>query len=43
MKGEAHNQLHHYLVPLKQEIDNLSEGNIESVYVYLKTYSDYFE
>ncbi len=43
MKGEAHNQLHHYLVPLNQEIDNLSGENIESVYVYLKTYDDYFE
>lgn len=27
MKGEAHNQLHNYLIPLKLKIDNLEDSN----------------
>lgn len=43
MKGEAHNQLHNYLMPLKKELDKLSADNIESVNSYLKTYPMYFQ
>ncbi len=43
MKGEAHDQLHAYLMPLKTELDKLSEANIDSVSRYLQRYSVYFE
>lgn len=50
MTGEAHEQLHHYILPLKQEITALStaEGsacNEQVVHLgdYLAAYSDYFE
>jgi hypothetical protein len=42
MKGEAHNQLHHYLEPLKQELDRLSDENLDNVLSYLNTYPKYF-
>ncbi|MCU0356339.1 MAG: hypothetical protein MUE95_02040 [Cyclobacteriaceae bacterium] len=42
MKGEAHNQLHHYLVPLKKEIDQLSIENIPVVRAHLLKYDVYF-
>lgn len=47
MKGESHEQLHNYLLPLKVQIENLNEagkkeelGKIKS---YLSTYKIYFE
>jgi hypothetical protein len=43
MKGEAHDQLHNYLIPLKKEIDSLSEKNVNQVESYLKTYNRYFQ
>jgi hypothetical protein len=29
MTGESHNQLHHYLLPLKELIDDLDEGSVD--------------
>jgi hypothetical protein len=47
MKGESHEQLHNYLLPLKAQIDNLDEGNqkeeLEKIKLYLSTYAKYFE
>lgn len=43
MKGEAHDQLHAYLMPLKKELDKLSDSNIDSVSRYLQRYSMYFQ
>ena len=47
MTGEPHEQLHHYLVPLKEDIERLDEGNKEEVLAdikaYLDTYKNYFE
>lgn len=43
MKGEAHNQLHNYLLPLKKELEQLSDTNIDSVNDYLDSYKNYFE
>lgn len=46
MQGEAHNQLHHYLVPLKARIDGLENGNgtgtLSDLSAYLSTYWDHF-
>lgn len=47
MTGEAHNQLHNYLLPLKEKIDQLGESNsgeqIEDIENYLKTYKNHFK
>lgn len=43
MKGEAHDQLHNYLLPLKKELDQLSLENIDSVQMYLRSYQLYFQ
>ena len=43
MKGEAHDQLHNYLIPLKGMIDNISDDNIREIQDYLATYSTYFK
>jgi hypothetical protein len=43
MKGEAHDQLHNYLMPLKKELDTLSAENIDTVHAYLETYDTYFQ
>lgn len=47
MKGEAHEQLHYYILPLKKKIDALKEGdvdeNIQELDSYLVTYRNYFE
>lgn len=43
MKGEAHDQLHNYLLPLKKELDQLSLENIDSVQMYLQSYQLYFQ
>jgi len=42
MKGEAHDQLHNYLLPLKTLIDNASNENVEEIIAYLNTYQNYF-
>ena len=43
MTGEAHEQLHNYLIPLKFKIENLSEGVTVEKTVDVKTYlDDYF-
>jgi hypothetical protein len=47
MKGESHEQLHHYLLPLKADIEKLSEApskeELEAIKSYLETYNNYFE
>ncbi|MDP2159830.1 MAG: hypothetical protein Q8K02_05065 [Flavobacterium sp.] len=43
MTGEAHEQLHNYLIPLKFKIESLSEGVTVEKTVDVKTYlDDYF-
>lgn len=48
MKGEAHNQLHNYLHPLKEKIDGLEQASNEEQVIgdleqYLNTYKNYFK
>ncbi len=43
MKGEAHNQLHNFLMPLKNKLENISEQNVSETRSYLYNYYDYFE
>jgi len=46
MTGEAHEQLHHYLVPIKAMLDNLGDqptpDELSALSDYLGTYPDYF-
>ena len=46
MKGEAHNQLHNYLIPLKLKIDNLEDSNKaeikKEIIAYLDEYPLFF-
>jgi len=50
MKGEAHNQLHNFLIPINNEFDNLSSSNVETCKAsfnrlneHLKSYPIYFK
>ena len=48
MKGQAHDQLHNYLVPVKDHLDkirerNEAEENFKELVAYLGTYENYFE
>lgn len=43
MKGEAHDQLHNYLLPLKAKIANPSHDNLDDITAYLRTYPNYFQ
>jgi peptidoglycan hydrolase CwlO-like protein len=47
MTGEAHDQLHNYLIPLKTKIQNLSAGitveKTDDIKKYLKDYFSYFQ
>ncbi|MFZ1806270.1 MAG: hypothetical protein WAU36_03555 [Cyclobacteriaceae bacterium] len=47
MKGESHEQLHNYLLPLKADIEKLSETPSEealnNIISYLDTYHNYFK
>ncbi|MBQ0767700.1 MAG: hypothetical protein KBT58_00300 [Bizionia sp.] len=50
MKGEAHNQLHHFLIPINNEFDKLSSSNVETCKAsfnrlndHLKIYPLYFK
>ena len=47
MTGEAHNQLHNYLLPLKMKLNQLDGTNDEAVIseidAHLKEYSNYFQ
>ncbi|HRK55231.1 MAG TPA: hypothetical protein PK185_15050 [Cyclobacteriaceae bacterium] len=47
MEGESHDQLHNYLLPLKEQIESLSDGakkeDLEEIKSYLSTYKNYFE
>lgn len=42
MTGEAHDQLHNYLIPLKEKIEKVSEENLSEIQDYLNTYKNYF-
>lgn len=47
MKGESHDQLHNYLLPLKKKLEALNSSDdvqtVEDIKIYLETYKDYFE
>lgn len=47
MKGEAHDQLHNYLIPLKDNIKKLEAGvsqqALQDISAYLESYYKYFE
>jgi hypothetical protein len=47
MTGEAHNQLHNYLIPIKDKIKKLSantpKAEIQELMTYLDSYKTYFE
>ncbi len=47
MKGESHEQLHNYLLPLRENIEKLPEApskeELETIKLYLATYQNYFE
>lgn len=47
MKGEAHEQLHNYLLPLKSKIEELKAhpetAKIKAVQSYLLEYENYFQ
>lgn len=48
MKGESHNQLHNFLVPLKEHLSKFKEGdinieNLKEMKEYLSTFKNYFE
>jgi hypothetical protein len=50
MKGEAHNQLHNYLIPLKDYIKGLQNNNLEecgkvyqNINNHLEAYGNYFK
>ena len=50
MKGEAHDQLHNYLLPLKERIDKLDSSSLsdcklaaDELKIYLKAYDKYFQ
>ncbi len=43
MTGEAHEQLHTYLLPLKEKLEKVSPENIKEILSYLHTYKNYFE
>ncbi len=50
MKGEGHEQLHNYLLPMKAILEDLEEGpvaerqkSLEALGQHLATYSNYFE
>ena len=47
MEGEAHEQLHNYLLPLKDKLKALDEQagthEVEAIKAYLFTFSNYFE
>lgn len=46
MTGEAHDQLHNYLLPLKKKLDGLgeepTEDQMDDLREYLDTYTNYF-
>ena len=48
MKGESHNQLHNFLIPIKGQLEKLKAGNADAVTLkemqeYLLTFKNYFE
>lgn len=48
MTGESHNQLHNYLLPIKEQLEKLKAGNagaetLKEMQEYLLTFKNYFE
>lgn len=48
MQGESHNQLHNFLMPLKEHLEKFKEGNtntesLKEMQEYLLTFKNYFE
>ncbi|MEO6831926.1 MAG: hypothetical protein ABI378_06290 [Chitinophagaceae bacterium] len=48
MEGESHNQLHNFLLPLKDKLEGFEKGNInpeslKEMQDYLQTFNTYFE
>lgn len=46
MKGQSHEQLHSFLLPLKEKLEKLEGGeaqDLEEIKSYLTTYKNYFE
>lgn len=46
MKGESHEQLHNFLLPLKEKLEKLEGGDaqdLEKIKSHLTTYKNYFE
>jgi len=48
MTGQSHNQLHNYLLPLKEHLEKFKEGNVSTeslkeMQQYLLTFKNYFE
>lgn len=46
MKGESHEQLHNYLLPLRAMLESLAEGekqDLDEIKSYLNTYKNYLE
>lgn len=51
MKGEAHNQLHNYLLPIHKQLENLNKGDsqdefnsrLKAIKIQLSTYNNFFE
>lgn len=48
MKGESHNQLHNFLIPIKGQLEKLKAGNtdagiLKEMQEYLLTFKNYFE
>lgn len=42
MKGESHDQLHNYLIPLKEKLEKVEASSLDEIEAYLKTYKNYF-
>jgi hypothetical protein len=47
MKGEAHEQLHNYLLPLKEKLNGINSpldtAKINEIKIYLSEYQNYFK
>lgn len=48
MTGESHNQLHNFLIPMKDQLEKLKAGNtdaeiLKEIQEYLLTFKNYFE
>ncbi len=43
MDGEAHNEMHNYLLPLRDKIENASAANLDDIKSHLRAYYQFFE